>query len=140
MMAECDNALILVCCLYATVIWAPWGEKLRKLMADEICDIEAYLERVGRFCRSGYGKQFRSQFRDKKGTAELAMLAAPSDEEYQQFQRAVAIMTESEKAHPEKLSDEQIKEIAESAKADCGNISIFINGYVLECKKEEDRR
>ena len=103
-------------------------------MGQEFADIESYLGYVGRFRRSGYGRQFRQQFRDKKGTAELAMLASPSEQEYEEFCRAVAVMTEKERKHPEELTDEQIKDIARSAGADCGNISIFINGYVLSRK------
>ena len=103
-------------------------------MAQEFDDIESYLAYVGRFRQSSYGRQFRTQFRDKQGTAELAMLASPSEQEYEQFRRAVAVMTENEKNHPEVLTDEQIKDIARTADADCGNISIFINGYVLARK------
>ena len=102
---------------------------------DSIKDIEDYLEYVGRFRRSGFGKRFRVQFRDTRGTAELAMLTAPSEKEYGDFQRAVAVMTEKEKSEPEKLTDEQIKGIAEKAQANCGNVSIFINGFVLANKK-----
>lgn len=101
----------------------------------EIGDIEEYLQHVGRFRRSSFGKQFRSQFRDSRGTAELAMLAAPTEEEYDDFRRAVAAMTEQEKQCPEKLSDEQIGAIAQQSNADRGNVSIFINGYVLARRK-----
>ena len=98
-------------------------------------DIEAYLAYVGSQRGSKYGKQFRSQFRDRRGTAELAMLAAPSEEEYKQFERVVAAMTAEEKEHPEKLSDEQIQEIAARAGGDSGSVGIFLNGYVLARKK-----
>ncbi len=101
----------------------------------EIGDIEEYLQYVGRFRRSQFGKQFRSQFRDSRGTAELAMLAAPSEEEYEDFRRAVAAMTAQQKQCPEKLTDEQIGAIAQRSKADRGNVSIFVNGYVLARKK-----
>jgi hypothetical protein len=104
-------------------------------MPESFNDINEYLNYVGRFCRSRFGKQFRSQFRDTKGTAELAMLAAPSDAEYEDFRRAVAAMTQEQKAHPEKLGDMQIKDIATKAQADCGNIGIFINGFILARKK-----
>jgi hypothetical protein len=97
-------------------------------------NIEEYLTYVGRFRESGYGRQFRTQFRDNRGTAELAMLAAPSEAEYEEFRRVVEAMTEAEKAAPEKLSDAQIAELAVRAGADCGNVSIFINGYVLAQK------
>ena len=104
-------------------------------MTDELENIEEYLEYVGRFRGSGFGRQFRGQFKDARGTAELAMLAAPSEKEYEEFDRAVTAMTAEEKSQPEKLSDEQIKDIAARAKADCGNVSIFINGFVLARKK-----
>ena len=104
-------------------------------MPDSFNDITEYLDYVGRFCRSKFGKRFRSQFADTKGTAELAMLAAPSEAEYEDFRRAVAAMTQEQKAHPEKLDDRQIKDIATKAQADCGNVSIFINGFILARKK-----
>ena len=63
------------------------------------------------------------------------MLAAPTKEEYEDFLRAVEIMTEEEKSQPEKLTDEEVRNIAERAHADCGNINIFINGYILARKK-----
>jgi signal recognition particle GTPase len=72
-----------------------------------------------------------------RGTAELAMLAAPSEEEYEDFRRAVAVMTDEEKAHPEELSDEEIREIAQRCGAASGNISIFVNGYVLARRQEQ---
>ena len=95
------------------------------------------MEYVGRGRGDAFGKRYRSQFRDRRGTAELAMLAAPSEEEFEDFRRAVEVMTEAEKADVEKLSDEQIREIAQRAKADTANVSIFINGYVLAKKKSE---
>lgn len=98
---------------------------------EKIEDIEDYLRYVGRFRKSRYGKQFRSQFRDSRGTAELAMLAAPSEEEYEEFERVVAEMSDEEKRCPEALSDEQIGELARRSGADRGNVSIFLNGYVL---------
>jgi len=104
-------------------------------MPDSFNDINEYLDYVGRFCRSKFGKQFRSQFRDTRGTAELAMLAAPSEAEYEDFRRAVAVMTPEQRAYPEKLDDKQIRDIAEKAQANCGNIGIFINGFILARKK-----
>jgi hypothetical protein len=101
----------------------------------EIDSIEEYLQYVGRFRQSSYGKQFRSQFRDSRGTAELAMLAAPTEKEYEDFERAVAVMTAQQKQCPEKLTDEHIADIAQWSNADRGNVSIFINGYVLARKK-----
>lgn len=101
----------------------------------EIGDIEEYLAYVGRFRQSRFGKQFRSQFRDSRGTAELAMLAAPTEEEYEDFRRAVAAMTEREKQHCEELTDEEIGDIAQRSGTDRGNVSIFVNGYVLMRRK-----
>jgi len=98
---------------------------------QRFADIEAYLAYVGRQRGSAYGKQFRQRFRDSRGTAELAMLAAPSEDEFEQMRRLVAIMTPYEKAAPQRLSDEQIKQLAHDAGADPGVAAIFINGYVL---------
>ena len=97
--------------------------------------IEQYLEKVAMFAGDGYGKQIRGQFRDMKGSSELAMLAAPSKEELEQLKKAVAIMTAEEKQKAGSLSDEQIQKIAADAKIDAGILAIFINGYVLECKR-----
>ncbi len=63
------------------------------------------------------------------------MLAAPSEEEFEDFCRAVTVMTKREKAAVEILADEQIAEIAERCCGDCGNIGIFLNGYVLACRE-----
>ena len=65
------------------------------------------------------------------------MLASPSDKEFDDFRRTVEAMTDEEKARPEILSDDQIKDIASRAEADTGNVSIFINGYVLARRKAE---
>ena len=94
------------------------------------------MEYVGRGRGDAFGKRYRSQFRDRRGTAELAMLAAPSEEEFEDFRRVVEAMTENEKANVELLGDEQIREIAQRAQADMANVSIFINGYVLAKKKD----
>lgn len=94
--------------------------------------IEEYLEYIGRHRGSRFGRRFRAQFRDTRGTAELAMLAAPTEEEYAQFCRVVATMTDQEKQHVEALSDEEIRAIAARSGADCGNTNIFLNGYVLQ--------
>ena len=77
----------------------------------------------------------RCQFKDDKGDSELAMLIAPTKEELEQFEKAVAIMTPNEKQNAEKLTDEQIQKIAEDAKIDPANLAIFINGYILHCKR-----
>ena len=77
----------------------------------------------------------RTQFQDIEGTSELAMLASPTTEELEELNRAVAIMTPNEKQHPENLTDEQIQKIATDAKIDPANLAIFINGYILHCKR-----
>jgi len=97
--------------------------------------IEQYLEKVARFSDSDYGKMVREQFKDIKGSSELAMLAAPSAEELEQLKKAVAIMTPAEKQNADSLTDEQIQKIAADAKIDPANLAIFINGYILHCKK-----
>jgi len=97
--------------------------------------IEQYLEKLGLFCDSGYGRQIRSQFKDIRGSSELAMLAAPSSEELEQLKKAVAIMTPSEKETAESLTDEQVQRIAADAQIDPARLAIFINGYALHCKK-----
>jgi hypothetical protein len=97
--------------------------------------LDEYLEEVARFCENGYGNAFRTQFRDRRGTSELAMLAAPTAEELDQLRRAVAIMTPAEKRSAETLSDEQIATIAGDARIDPGNLAIFINGYAIACKR-----
>jgi signal recognition particle GTPase len=63
------------------------------------------------------------------------MLAAPSTEELEQLKKAVAIMTPAEKQNADSLSDEQIQKIAADAQVDPANLAIFINGYVLNCKR-----
>ena len=77
----------------------------------------------------------RSQFKDIRGSSELAMLAAPSSEELEQLKKAVAIMTPAEKETAERLTDEQIQTIAADAQVDPANLGIFINGYALHCKR-----
>ena len=102
---------------------------------EEVVSIEQYLEQVGRGRGSDFGRRFRSQFRDTRGSAELAMLAAPSEQEYEEFCKVVAAMTEAEKTRPEELADEQIQEIAGRCAVDSGNAGIFINGYILARKQ-----
>jgi len=97
--------------------------------------IEQYLEKVGRFSDSKYGKLIRNQFKDIKGSSELAMLAAPSTEELEHLKKAVAIMTPDEKQNADSLTDEQIQRIADDAQIDPANFAIFINGYALHCKR-----
>ncbi len=97
--------------------------------------LEEYLEKVALFCENEYGNRFRTQFADANGTSELAMLVAPTAEELAGLRRAVAIMTTAEKENALTLSDEQIRTIAEDARVDPANFAIFINGYILTCKR-----
>ena len=96
--------------------------------------IEQYLEMVARFSGNEFGKMIRNQFKDIKGSSELAMLVAPGAEELEQLKKAVAIMTPAEKQNADSLTDEQTQKIAEDAKIDPANFAIFINGYAL-CRK-----
>lgn len=105
------------------------SEPQKKLSIDE------YLAKISSFVDNEYGKTIRQQFRDETGSSELAMLQTPSSDELNQLKRAVAIMTLSEKQDARNLSDEQILKIAEDANVDPGIFAIFINGYVLECKR-----
>ena len=77
----------------------------------------------------------RSQFKDIKGSSELAMLAAPTEEELEQLKKAVAMMTPSEKEKAADLTDEQIHKIADDSGINSANLAIFINGYALHCKR-----
>ncbi|MCK4960123.1 MAG: hypothetical protein KAT00_12000 [Planctomycetes bacterium] len=77
----------------------------------------------------------RSQFKDIRGSSELGMLESPSSEEFEQLERAVAIMTPTEKENAGRLSDEQVQRIAADAKVDAGLFAIFVNGFALECKR-----
>jgi len=97
--------------------------------------VEEYLDGLARFAGSDYGNMIRSNFKDMKGSSELAMLAAPTLAELEQLKKAVAIMTEQEKRGAEHLSDEQVERIAADAKIDPANLAIFINGYALHCKR-----
>ena len=80
--------------------------------------IEKYLEKIGRFVDEPFAKQLRKQFQDNRGASELAVLQSPSREEYEQLQRLTAILTPQEKNEAEKLSDQQIKKLADDAKVD----------------------
>ena len=82
-----------------------------------------------------YGRRIRSQFADNRGSAQLGMLASPSASELAQLEKAVAIMTEREKKKAVELSDEEVSKIAADAGIDAGTFAIFMNGYVLECKR-----
>ncbi|MDD5458200.1 MAG: hypothetical protein PHF37_02255 [Phycisphaerae bacterium] len=77
----------------------------------------------------------RTQFVDIQGDSELAMLISPTKEELEEFKKAVAIMTPDEKAAALDLTDEQVRKIADDAKVDPANFAIFINGYILHCRK-----
>ena len=77
----------------------------------------------------------RQQFKDNKGSSELAMLVAPTESELEQWRRAVAIMTPLEKENAADLTDEQVQKIASDAQVDPANLAIFINGYFLFCKR-----
>jgi hypothetical protein len=93
------------------------------------------VQKLARFVGDPYAMQLRTQFADSKGSSELAMLQAPSNDEFEQIKRAVAIMTPDEKKKACDLSDEQVQGIAQDAKADTGIIAIFINGLILENKR-----
>jgi hypothetical protein len=97
--------------------------------------IEQYIEQIEKFKDHDYGTMIRAQFKDIKGSSELAMLAAPSSAELDEIKKAVAIMTPLEKEQAENLSDEQVKKIADDAVVDQGNLAIFFNGYALHCKR-----
>ena len=97
--------------------------------------LEEYLEEVARFCEDEYGGRFRDQFEDTRGTSELAMLVAPTEQELKELRTAVAIMTATERRDADRLSDDQIASIAQDARIDPANFAIFINGYALTCKR-----
>jgi len=44
-------------------------------------------------------------------------------------------MTPAEKDSADRLTDEQIQKIAADAQIDPANFAIFINGYILHCKR-----
>ena len=97
--------------------------------------LKEYLKKISKFTDNDYGQMVRKQFADIEGSAELAMLASPTQEELAQLKKAVAIMTGDEKENACNLTDEKIKTIASDAGVDPGNFAIFINGYALECKR-----
>ena len=97
--------------------------------------LDQYLEEVARFCDNQYGNRVRGQFKDMRGTSELAMLVAPTYDEMSELRRAVAIMTPGERQIADRLSDEQIDRIAADAHVDPANFAIFMNGYALVCKR-----
>lgn len=87
------------------------------------------------FVDDSFGKMIRQRFADIKGSSELGMLETPSGDEMRQIKAAVAVMTEDEKKEADKLSDEQVGQIAERAGVDPAVFAIFVNGYALECKR-----
>jgi hypothetical protein len=97
--------------------------------------LEEYISRMERFVDDGFGMMMRRRFTDVKGSSELGMLETPSGEEIRQIKAAVIVMSEEEKNEAEKLSDEQVWQIAERAGVDPAVIAIFINGYALERKR-----
>ena len=97
--------------------------------------IEEYLEKIAKFTDNEYGRLVRQQFADIKGSSELAMLASPTTDELAQLRKAIAIMTAAEKENPNNLTDQQLQSIASDAGIDPGIFAIFINGYILELKK-----
>ena len=97
--------------------------------------LEEYLDKISKFTDNDYGQMVRKQFADIEGSAELAMLASPTQQELAQLKKAVAIMTKNEKENACNLTDEKIQSIAFDAGIEPGNFAIFINGYALECKR-----
>ena len=97
--------------------------------------LEEYLKKISKFTDNDYGQMVRKQFADIEGSAELAMLASPTQDEIAQLKKAVAIMTDGEKENACNLTDEKIQTIASDAGVDPGNFAIFINGYALERKR-----
>jgi hypothetical protein len=99
--------------------------------------LEKYLQKIAKFADEPYGRQIRRQFRDCRGSSELAMLQSPSAGELDQIIRAVSIMTPSEKTDPANLTGGQLQQIAADAGAEPGLLAIFFNGYALELRKEK---
>ena len=104
-------------------------------MKKKKLSIDQYLQNCARFAGSDYGRLVRNQFKDNKGDSELGMLVAPTVEELEQLEKAVAIMTPQEKENADSLADEQIQKIAADVGVDPADLAIFINGYALHCKK-----
>ena len=100
--------------------------------------LEEYLKKISKFTDNDYGQIVRKQFADIEGSAELAMLASPTLHELAQLKKAVAVMTKAEKANPCDLSDEQIQTISSDAGIDPAVFAIFINGYAIEIKKNNN--
>jgi hypothetical protein len=98
--------------------------------------IEQYLEKIGRFVDEPFAKQLRKQFQDNRGASELAVLQAPSRDEYEQLCRLTAILTPQEKSEADRLTDQQVKKLADDAKIDPALAAIFFNGFALELRKK----
>ena len=94
--------------------------------------LEEYLASLSRFVDDAYGRRMRSQFQACDGKSELAMLAAPTRDEYEQLRRFVAILTTDERQNAERLSDGQVSRIADEAGVDPALAAIFINGYAIK--------
>lgn len=94
--------------------------------------IEDYLRSLERFADAPYGRQMRRQFQTSDGKSELAMLAAPTRDEYEQCRRLVGIMTAEEKKSAERLTDEQVAQLADDAKVEPAVAAIFFNGYAIK--------
>ena len=94
--------------------------------------LDEYLKSLERFADDAYGRRMRTQFQAADGKSELAMLAAPTRQEYDQCSRLVETMTADEKANAERLTDEQVAKIADEAKVDKAIAAIFINGYAIK--------
>jgi len=97
--------------------------------------IEAYLQTLARFVDDPYARRIRSQFAATDGKSELAMLAAPTRDEFEQCRRLVAIMTANEKQNAERLGDQQVARLADEAHVDKAIAAIFINGYAIQKSK-----
>lgn len=97
--------------------------------------LDEYLASLARFVDDAYGRRMRSQFATRDGKSELAMLAAPTRDEYEQCRRLAAIMTADEKQNAERLSDEQVSRIADEAGVDPALAAIFVNGYAIQKAK-----
>lgn len=98
--------------------------------------LEEYLKRIGRFVDEPFAKQLRKQFQDNRGSSELAVLQSPSRDEYEQLQRLAAILTPQEKSEADRLSDQQVRKLAEDANVDPALAAIFFNGFALELRKK----
>ncbi len=84
-----------------------------------------------------FGRQVREHFKDFRGSSELGMLASPTEDELADLKKAVAIMTPAECASADRLTDTQVALIAADAKINPAILAIFINGYALEIRKNQ---